>query len=480
MKQPVGSPRPAVFLVHNLAMTHLATLLACPRCDKSPLESEDGQLHCKACKVDYPSINGIPWMFAEPLATLGEWRGRLTFALQQIGHEVAGLEQELKNDDLHSLTRRRVERYKKAVEDHRRRLGKLLKPVDMQAYHGSYESYLALRTRLPADQGLNTYYANIHRDWSWGDEENSASLKQIQAVLHDHAELGNVLVLGAGAGRLAYDIHRSLNCTATVAMDFNPLLMLVAQAVTRGDKLKLYEFPIAPKALEDDAVLRPLTAPEVADEGFHLVLGDALRAPFPDKSFDTVVTPWLIDIITEDLPVLAARINNLLADNGRWVNFGSLAFSSPQQSRRYSPEETKAIVAECGFSDPYVSQKTIPYMCSPASRHGRQEKVFSFSAYKEREVDEARALQGFARLARDRQGAGAAVDVVQDTGDDDPGLLFHDVTDRWQAIDQGHGFGACQTKAHEQGRSRTGYPLIPDQDVRRLAETVRLLTALRT
>ena len=111
-----------------------------------------------------------------------------------------------------------------------------------------------------------------------------------------------------------------------------------------------------------------------------------MRAPFSDQSFDTVVTPWLIDIITEDLPVLAARINNLLTENGRWVNFGSLAFASPQRSRRYSPEETKAIVAECGFSDPYVSQKTIPYMCSPASRHGRQEKVFSFSAYKERAV----------------------------------------------------------------------------------------------
>ncbi|MGI9234707.1 MAG: methyltransferase domain-containing protein, partial [Woeseiaceae bacterium] len=248
-------------------------------------------------------------------------------------------------------------------------------------------SYLALRTRLPADQGLNTYYANIHRDWSWGDEENSASLKQIQSVLHDHADLGKVLVLGAGAGRLAYDIHRGLNCDLTVAMDFNPLLLLVAQAVTAGEKLKLYEFPIAPKALEDDAVLRPLVAPEVSDGRFQLVLGDALRTPFADQSFDTVVTPWLIDIITEDLPVLAARINNLLTENGRWVNFGSLAFASPQRARCYSPEETKAIVAECGFSDPYVSQTTIPYMCSPASRHGRQEKVFSFSAYKEREVN---------------------------------------------------------------------------------------------
>jgi uncharacterized protein YbaR (Trm112 family)/ubiquinone/menaquinone biosynthesis C-methylase UbiE len=368
-------------------MNDIASLLACPRCDKAPLRRQDDNLYCNACKVEFPSVNGIPWMFAEPQATLGEWRGRLHFALQQLRHESAGLDNELKKEGLHSLTRRRVERYKKAVEHHHRLLAKLLRPLDMQALHGSYESYLALRTRLPADQGLNTYYANIHRDWAWGDEENKASLKQVQSVLHDHAELGNVLVLGAGAGRLAYDIHRNLSCETTVAMDFNPLLLLVARAVVRGEKLKLYEFPIAPLALEDDAVLRPLTAPEVVDERFHLVLGDALRAPFQNQSFDTVVTPWLIDIVTEDLPVLAALINNLLRENGRWVNFGSLAFSSPQRARRYSPEETKAIVAENGFSDPYVSQNTIPYMCSPASRHGRREKMFSFSAYKERAVE---------------------------------------------------------------------------------------------
>lgn len=325
-------------------------------------------------------------MFAEPQAALGEWRGRLQFSLQQLSHEIAGLEKELQAIDLSALAKRRVERYKKAVESHRRSLQKLLQPIEMQSLQGNYESYLALRTRMPTDQGLNTYYPNIHRDWSWGEEENKASLKQVRAVLHDHAELGNVLVLGSGAGRLAYDIHTEFNCTSTVAMDFNPLLMLVAKAVTSGKNLSLYEFPIAPLALDDDAVLRKLSAPEIADENFHLVLGDALRPPFPDASFDTVVTPWLIDIISENLPEFSARINNLLKENGRWVNFGSLAFANPERARCYSPEETKAIVAESGFSDPYVSQATIPYMSSPASRHGRQERVFSFSAYKERGV----------------------------------------------------------------------------------------------
>jgi len=368
-------------------MTNLITLLACPRCDKTPLDSSDGALHCKACKVDFPMLEGMPWMFAEPQAALGEWRGRLQFSLQQLSHEISGLEKELQATDLSALAKRRVERYKKAVESHRRSLQKLLQPIEMQSLQGNYESYLALRTRMPTDQGLNTYYPNIHRDWSWGEEENKASLKQVRAVLHDHAELGNVLVLGSGAGRLAYDIHTKFNCTSTVAMDFNPLLMLVAKAVTSGKNLSLYEFPIAPLALDDDAVLRKLTAPEIADENFHLVLGDALRPPFPDASFDTVVTPWLIDIISEDLPEFSARINNLLKEDGRWVNFGSLAFANPERARCYSPEETKAIVAENGFSDPYVSQATIPYMSSPASRHGRQERVFSFSAYKERSVE---------------------------------------------------------------------------------------------
>ena len=365
----------------------LEEILACPRCDKTPLAANDGAYRCDACKVDFPSIDGIPWLFAEPQATLGEWRGRLQFALRKLGNEATGLDAELKNEGLRPLTKRRIERYKKALESHRRSLQKLLRPVDVQSMQGTHDTYLALRTRLPSDQALNTYYANVHRDWSWGDEENAASLKQIRAVAGDSAELGKVLVLGAGACRLAYDIHMQMDCGATVAMDFNPLLLLIAQKAARGDKLKLYEFPIAPKSLEDDAVLRTLAAPDVVRDGFDLVLADALRPPFAEEAFDTVVTPWLIDIVTEDLPVLAARINRLLRKDGRWINFGSLAFSNPERARMYSPEETKAIVAESGFGDPYVSEATIPYMCSPASRHGRQEKVFTFSAYKERDAD---------------------------------------------------------------------------------------------
>lgn len=359
----------------------LTELTACPRCDKSPLAARADGFHCTACKVAFGSVGGMPWLFAEPEASLGEWRNRLHFSLQQLSNQSQRIAAELKDQDGDSLTGRRLRKQLEAVVAHRDHLRDLLEPLDIHSSQAAYESLLALRTRLPVDQGIATYYANLHRDWVWGDEENNASLELIRDVAGQKA-LGDTLVLGSGASRLAYDVHMQLETSRTVAMDFNPLLLLVASKVTRGEATELYEFPIAPKSLEDFAIKRTLSAPAPADDGFFLVLADALRPPFARHAFDTVITPWLIDIMNEDLPLQAARINNLLKTGGRWINFGSLAFDHPQRARCYSTEEVLDIVESAGFAAPLTKEQKIPYMCSPASRHGRIESVFTFAAAK--------------------------------------------------------------------------------------------------
>ena len=359
-----------------------ADLLACPRCDKTPLDERKGAFECSACKVVYPTINGIPCLFAEPEASLSEWRSRLHSARQAIGHELAGLDRELGDATLRDSTRARVARYRERLERHRAALDTLLAPLDIGNLAASHETYLALRTRLPADQGLNTYQANLHRDWCWGDTENEAALGELRAVLGDATELGNVLVPGAGAGRLAYDVSRAFACTSLTAFDFNPLLMLVAGRMYAGESLELVEFPLAPLGADDGAVPRTLRAPAAAGEGLHLVLGDALRPPFAAGRFDTVITPWLIDIVDEDLPDFAARINALLGPGGRWVNFGSLAYAGPRRAGRYGPEEVAEILADSGFESYQCRAGRIPYLQSPASRHGRLETVFTFAATK--------------------------------------------------------------------------------------------------
>ncbi len=369
-------------------MTDAATLddlLACPRCDRTPLERTDRGFHCPGCKTDFPQVSDIPWLFAEPDAALGEWRRRLQFAVQQLRHEEDQVARSRKQKDLLASTKQRLDLLQTANGEHRKALTALLAPLDIGAMQETHASHLAMRTRLPIDQGLNTYYHNVHRDWVWGDAENEASIQQLEAVLGD-TPTGDCLILGAGAGRLAYDLHRRDGAARTVVVDFNPMLLIVAQAMYRGDSLELYEFPIAPNSLENIAVRQTLRAPEAAAEGLHLILADVLRAPFAKASFDTVITPWLVDILSEDLRVFSKRINRLLKDDGRWVSFGSLAFEHPDRARRYSPDEVAEVAAEAGFDTPVMREDTIPYMCSPLSRHGRQEQTVTFRADKQKKV----------------------------------------------------------------------------------------------
>jgi hypothetical protein len=95
----------------------------------------------------------------------------------------------------------------------------------------------------------------------------------------------------------------------------------------------------------------------------------------------------LIHNITVDWGVFAALKNRLLTRGGRWLNSGQLGFATPDRPRRYSAEETLAIAEASGFEAPASHDEVIPYMCSPASRHGRRERVFTFAAVKSAEVE---------------------------------------------------------------------------------------------
>ena len=187
---------------------------------------------------------------------------------------------------------------------------------------------------------------------------------------------------GAGAGRLAYDLHAAGDAPLTVATDFNPLLLFVAREIFAGRAVELYEYPIAPRRLEDCAVLRRLAAPAAARAGLELVAADALQPPFADGAFDTVITPWFIDIIGEALPRVAARINLLLKPGGRWINFGSLAFSRAAYAERVGIEEAAEIVTTAGFAPLSPREGAVPYMRSPASRHSRVENTVTWVTHK--------------------------------------------------------------------------------------------------
>ena len=335
---------------------------------------------CGACSSGYPVIGGIPWLFPEPRQALSEWRGRLGLLTQHLASEATAMRASLGEGALEAGTRRRLEHVARANDDQIERLRRLLAPLGIDQGGIAESTHLGLGTRLPTEQGLTNYYVNLHRDWCWGEEENQAAVSELRSLLGTLNGLGRVLVQGAGAGRLAYDLHALSDATLTVATDFNPLLLFAAREIFAGRSVELYEFPIAPRRIEDHAVLRRLAAPAPAREGLALVAADALQPPFADGAFDTVVTPWFIDIIGEPFARVAARINIALKPGGRWINTGSLAFSRAAHADRVGLEEVLELMPRAGFADVAVRETSVPYMRSPASRHSRIENTVTWVA----------------------------------------------------------------------------------------------------
>jgi SAM-dependent methyltransferase len=359
----------------------LTELLACPACGTRLTGGS-----CLRCRIDFPEIGGIPWLMPEPRLALTEWRGRLHYLLSHYAVEAARYREAQGTAAGGSQALARLGRVADALDDQASRIRALLQPLGIERRSEAHAVHVALGTELPLSQGLTTYYPNLHRDWCWGDAENRASLEAVLASLPDGASPRRVLVLGAGAGRLAYDLHQALRPALTVALDFNPLFMLAAQQIAGGARLELYEFPIAPRTIEDHAVLRVHAAPAPAFPGFAAVIADASAPPFLAGQFDMVLTPWYIDVAPEPVGRVLARVNTLLAAGGLWVNHGSLAFAGIAPADSLSLEELLASLEAAGFAPTEAAETRQPYLASPASRHARIESVITFCTRKERDA----------------------------------------------------------------------------------------------
>ena len=340
---------------------------ACPRCD-AVLED----LTCSACRLTFPALDGVPFLMADPDDALSDWRNRWTLA-----HAELDAERNLARNAgaVSTATQARLDALAAGLDAQKTALDRVLGPLAV-AKGVAKETQLGLKTRLPNHHGVLSYAQNITRDWAWGAAENEAAANAVAPLVPQGAR---VLVLGCGAGRLAYDLHRMRTPSVTVALDTNPLLALVGHALSAGQTLSFVEFPVAPVGAP--AIEHALTAPEPVT-GLQFVIADALRAPFLDRAFDVVITPWFIDVVDCPLVELLPHINRLLVDGGRWINHGSLAFGTQTPAENLTLPEVEALLPEAGFAPLVAEATTMPYMDSPASRHGRVENVLTWHADK--------------------------------------------------------------------------------------------------
>jgi SAM-dependent methyltransferase len=353
--------------------------LRCPVCAGTVAPERSG-LRCVSCANVYPAVGGIVVLLEEAAAEIANWRHRVSDFLIDNDKARATLLAQLASDAKLDATRCRLEQLREHLDHHRQRLLEVLEPAGLAAKPRAAPE----RAVVPGEGSITSYYHQIHRDWSWEQHDNdevAASVATVLGVLEDDANLGKMLVLGAGACRLSYELHK--RATMTLATDINPLPFLVAKRLVAGDTVPLFELPVRPRDSTRTAIERQLRA-ERSVSNFHFLLADGLEPPVVDGSFDTVLTPWFIDQIPTNIAKLLPEIRRVLRDGGRWINHGPLVYH-PNHTRlvhRYCFDEVLELTRRAGFDVRRHSIDRLNYMESPDGCQGRTELILSFCAIK--------------------------------------------------------------------------------------------------
>jgi hypothetical protein len=360
--------------------------LCCPRCAAPLVSLKSHEFSCSRCSSRYPTLGGVPCLMLDPPLWRARWMRRLRDYLRATERTVAELRLEADGGSLLPLTRSRVTRVADAIELQRvavserfARLRELGEETNVNA------SLLALGSGEPPETLLKCY-EHLFRDWCWGQAENDQALSLVAGALAQResglqGSLGRLAVYGAGAGRLAVDVHQSFAADRTFALDVNPLPLLIVQELLRGSEPVLPEFPVGPHSNEDFVQLQRLRGPGQLRPGFQLVFADAFSPPFPPGSIDTLLTPWFIDAVEPELPHTLASLSRVLRPGGYWVNFGPLRFDGRMVSR-YMIEEVLELAEQAGFERPVPIQAEVSYFHAPHSGSRRTETVLAFAVRK--------------------------------------------------------------------------------------------------
>lgn len=343
--------------------------LACPRCRGKLNKTAQGNLSCPACSVNYPQLGEVQCLWPEPGAALLDWRNRFNRRLSELDQETTTLAADPEQTPAQQHYLAGLKRYSHELRD-------LLTPLKVSEAIAP-EVHLALNTQLPDHHGIDSYDQNIFRDWCWGEAENQQVVDYLLACLDDagcREEIQTVAVLGAGAGRLARDLHLALGAQHTCVLDANPLLCLISQHMAQGEQLSLTEFPRVPI---DQPVIEQTLPAQTACKDMTFICADALNPPLMPQSFDLLVTPWLIDVIDASLTAQVDVYASLVRTGGYWLNHGSLAFNRRRFNERLDESRVQQICEGGGFDVMHSENKELPYLASPHERQKRFELTYT-------------------------------------------------------------------------------------------------------
>lgn len=333
--------------------------LICPVCRGALAAAGDAarRLACAACGRGYPRLGGAPVLVAEPQRQLVRACIQLErHRRQQVAEARALVEAAARSPERATL----LDAIHRAIHDN---LALHASLQDELLSHVSAADVLAEAAdgAHHASDGPAPYLTTLdylRRDWCGEPEaerELAAVRGAIEPLLRERApDRRRVLVLGAGAGRLAWDLGALFD--EVCAVDLSVMMAHQLAAVCAGDRA-LWALDTT-SCLRREALARPLRASlgaagDDADtrrrrrERVSYVVADAARLPLPDGSISAVVSAFFTDVAP--LSSWLGEVRRVLAPNGAFVHFGPLEYHFRDRAHHLAADEVRRRFLDAGF-----------------------------------------------------------------------------------------------------------------------------------
>lgn len=349
--------------------------ITCPAC-----YSEISEVHCHHCGHKNLVLGEVLCVSPVPEAQLNLWRHQL-YTLQQVSQGTVDYFVNLlaRADNLPS-TRQRFEH---ALESAMLSRDFVVELFDSVGLTPRYDPKLE-----GAPVGiLSEYYCHIVRDWAWQEDVSGSYLDQLRTLLKVWPKNygKRVLVLGPGAGRVAWELHCELGDVETTTLELNPALQLISNKLINGQALPLFpESSVSPQlSVAESFECWELQAVQQADQrlldSFHQLVGDFWQLEFVEGSFDCIITSWFLDAHGRDNRDYLEKISRWLKPGGYWINTGPLLYPQPLPPElKYSHQELTSLFSLARFNSQAESVDVKAHLPSPLSVKKQFEEIWTF------------------------------------------------------------------------------------------------------
>ncbi|MAZ49298.1 MAG: hypothetical protein CME65_12115 [Halobacteriovoraceae bacterium] len=313
---------------------------------------------------EYKLIEGLPCLYLDQDETLASWSIKINSYIKEEETHIKSLQFKI-NQTESKNSKKRLNDQLQARVFNLKQFKKILKGFFKET--GTQTIF--------SSQQIHSYFENIFRDWAWGKDELEAHIDELIKT-----DLNNktVLILGAGAGGLSFNLAKKFPDSFFVDIEHNPLLACVNEKLCQGQSLKLIEYTPYPKELISTSQKHELKG-EVL-ENKTTILATFPDLPFKEHSFDIIIAPWFLDIL--DIPFENALFcaKDFLKEEGVFLFCGPTNIHKKVITEQYCFEEIEDIFKE-HFKEVKGHSKSIPYLASPLSSQTRIENVAFFESF---------------------------------------------------------------------------------------------------